>query len=86
MKKMLIVALMCAAAVPAMAQQTAVSKGMMLVANDGSRLGAVYRVGADGSAQLIIDGKMVTVPADKLTTTDGKLSTTFSKHEVLALR
>jgi hypothetical protein len=61
------------------------AKGKMLVAANGARLGTVYRVGADGSAQLIIDGKMVTVPASTLSITDGKLTTSLTKSEVLAL-
>jgi hypothetical protein len=84
-KKLWFVAFMCAfVAVPALAQQVA-EKGKMLVASNGARLGAVYRVGADGSAQLIIDGKMVTVPASTLAVVDGKLTTTLTKSEVLAL-
>jgi len=85
-KKLCFVALMCVASVPAMADQVAAEKGKMLVSADGTRLGAVYRVSADGSVQVIIDGKMVTVPAAKLASADGKLTTSFSKSEVLALR
>ena len=60
-------------------------KGSMLTSANGSRLGTVYRVGADGSAQLIIDGKMVTVPAATLSVTGGKLTTSLTKSQVLAL-
>jgi hypothetical protein len=60
-------------------------KGKMLVTSTGTRLGSVYRVGPDGSAQLIIDGKMVTVPAATLSNVAGKLTTSLSKSEVLAL-
>jgi hypothetical protein len=69
-----------------MAQQAVAEKGKMLIASNGTRLGAVYRVGNDGSAQVIIDGKMVTVPASTLSAADGKLTTSLSKNEVLALR
>jgi len=57
----------------------------MLVASNGSRLGIVYRVGPDGSAQIIIDGKLVSVPASTLSNVGGKLTTSLSKSEVLAL-
>ena len=70
------------------ADQTAAvapSKGQMLLAANGSRLGAVYRVSADGGVQMIIGGKMVTVPASTLSSVDGKLTTSLSKSEVLAL-
>lgn len=86
MKKLWFVALMCAATAPALAQQAVAEKGKMLIAANGTRLGSVYRVGADGSAQVIIDGKMVTVPASTLSEADGKLTTSLSKNEVLALR
>src|ERR1700742_4896075 len=61
------------------------SKGQILVAANGSRLGSVYRVGQDGSVQMIIDGKMVTVPGTTLSNSDGKLTTSLTKSEVLAL-
>jgi len=61
------------------------ARGQILVASNGSRLGAVYRVGSDGSAQMIIDGKMVTVPVSTLSNVDGKLTTSLTKSEVLAL-
>ena len=61
-------------------------KGKMLVSSNGSRLGTVYRVGPDGAAQIIIDGKLVSVPAATLSNVDGKLTTSLSKSEILALR
>ena len=66
---------------------TAVSpvKGSMLVAANGARLAPVYRVGPDGSAQIILDGKMVTVPASTLSMAGGRLTTSLTKNEVLAL-
>jgi hypothetical protein len=60
-------------------------KGSMLISANGSRLAQVYRVGADGSAQIIIDGKLVTVPASTLSVSGGKLTTSLTKSEVLAL-
>jgi hypothetical protein len=62
------------------------SKGKMLVAANGARLGPVYRVGADGSAQIFIDGKLVSIPVATLSETSGKLTTSLSKSEVLALQ
>jgi hypothetical protein len=60
-------------------------KGNMLIAADGARLAPVYRVGADGSPQIILDGKMVTIPAATLSMTSGKLTTSLTKREVLAI-
>jgi hypothetical protein len=57
----------------------------MLLAANGARLAPVYRVGADGAAQIIIEGKMVTIPANTLSMAGGKLTTSLTKSEVLAL-
>jgi hypothetical protein len=91
-KKSWLVIVMCAVVLPAYAQGTSeatsnvvAEKGKMLVAANGARLGAIYRVGADGAAQIIIDGKMVAVPANTLSNVNGKLTTSLSKSEVLAL-
>jgi hypothetical protein len=91
-KKSWLVIVMCAFVLPAAAQAPSeaasapvAAKGKMLVAANGARLGAVYRVGADGSAQIIIDGKMVAVPANTLSSVDGKLTTSLTKSQVLAL-
>jgi hypothetical protein len=86
MKKLWFAALMCAfAAVPAVAEQAVAEKGKMLLASNGARLGTVYRVSTDGSPQVIVDGKLVTIPASTLSAADGKLTTSLSKNEVLAL-
>lgn len=67
------------------AAPASVVKGTMLISANGSRLAQVYRIGADGSAQIIIDGKLVTVPAATLSISGGKLTTSLTKSEVLAL-
>lgn len=96
MKRFWFIVLMCAFAPVTFAAQESSTheaattaavavKGKMLMGANGARLGAVYRVVADGSAQIIIDGKMVTIPASTLSTVDGKLMTSLSKSEVLAL-
>jgi hypothetical protein len=62
------------------------AKGKALVTVDGARLGQVYRVGSDGAVQMIIGGKLVTVPASTLSSVDGRLVTSLHKSEVLALQ
>ena len=57
-----------------------------LVDATGGRLAPVYRVGADGSASIILDGRMVTIPGSTLSVADGKLKTSLSKREVIALQ
>ena len=92
MKKSWLTLVMCAIVLPAAAQQSSDApaaavavKGKMLVSANGSRLGAVYRVTADGAAQIIIDGKLVTVPGNTISMADGKLTTSLTKSEVIAL-
>jgi hypothetical protein len=88
-----LVALTCALAVTAAAQNAsgvagtpaAAEKGKLLVTANGARLGTIYRVGPDGAAEIIIDGKLVSVPASSLSSVDGKLTTSLSKSEILAL-
>jgi hypothetical protein len=86
-KKSWLALVVCTAvALPVVAQEAAVAeKGKMLLASNGARLGAIYRVTPEGAAQIIIDGKMVAVPANTITKVDGKLQTSLSKNEVLAL-
>jgi hypothetical protein len=60
------------------------TKGKMLVAADGARLAPIYRIGGDGP-QIILDGRMVTIPGNTVALVDGKLTTTLSKAQVIAL-
>jgi len=92
-KILLFLAMSAGIATPILAQaQTApantanVEVGKPLVDVDGKRIGAVYRVGEDGAAQVIIDGKMYSVPAATLSMVDDKLVTSLKKKEVLAKR
>jgi hypothetical protein len=62
------------------------ARGTMVTAANGWRLGTVYRVGPDGSPQIIIDGRMVTIPASTLSVANGKVTTSLDKSQVLALR
>jgi hypothetical protein len=67
------------------ATPTVATRGKLVVTADGARLGTVYRVGSDGAAQMIVGGKMITVPASTLSSVDGRLVTSLSKNEILAL-
>lgn len=89
MKKFAYFVAMGAFAVSSMAVQAADAaavKGKMLYGAGGSRLGTITRVTQDGSAQIIIDGKLVTVPASSISTAEGKIATTLTKNEVVATR
>ncbi len=81
------------AAAPALAQQAnastaahaAAKAGDMLVDAAGGRLAPVDRVDDDGSAEIIIDGRVVTIPAASLSTANGHLTTNMTKSQVLAM-
>lgn len=64
------------------AAPAAATAGKMLYGPDGHRIASVYRVRPNGDAELILDGKLVTVPANTLALTDGKLATGLTKREI----
>lgn len=73
------------AAQHAAAAGAAVAKeGDMMIDATGGRLGVVDRVDDDGSAEIIIDGRVVTIPASTLTVVNGHLTTSLKKPQVLA--
>jgi hypothetical protein len=80
---MVAVAAQEAAAAQTEAAAAVAVKGKMLVAANGARLGFVDRVNADGSAKIIIEGRVVTIPAATLSNVDGKLTTSLTKNEVI---
>lgn len=70
----------------AMAEPTVAEQGKMLYTSAGARLVPVYRVTANGSAQIIFEGKMVTIPVATLSDNAGRLVTSLSKNEILSLK
>ena len=60
-----------------------VTEGKMIYGANGQRLAPVYRVNGDGSVQLILEGRLVTIAAANLTTANGKVATTQTKAQLL---
>ncbi len=60
--------------------------GKPIYAANGKRLGVVYRVTSDGSAQIIINGKLVTIPASTISENGGKIETSLDRSRVIAAR
>jgi hypothetical protein len=56
--------------------------GQMLYDSNGHRIANVYRVTLTGNAELIIDGKLVTVLGSTISNLNGKLVTSLSKVEI----
>ena len=78
-------ALTLAPAVAAAADE-AIIEGKMLYTADGKRLAPIDRVKPDGAVQIILNGKMVTVPGDTVSVAEGKIQTKLAKPQLLASR
>jgi hypothetical protein len=90
MKRLVMLCLIAGAAqVPLMsvaaiaADQAAQAKaGWAIYSQDGCWLGRVYNVGEDGSVKLLLDDKMVIIPAKTIRQVEGKLTTKLTKSDV----
>jgi hypothetical protein len=69
----------------ATAPAVAPTAGKMIYGANGQRIAAVYRV-SQGSVQLILDGRLVTVPNSTLSESNGKFVTSLTKAELLRSR
>lgn len=74
------------AATDAAAAPVSVSAGRMIYGGNGQRIAAAYRVTSDGTVQIILNGKLVNIPASTLSEANGKVSTTLTKAELGRLR
>lgn len=79
-------ALAAEAQIGAVAQAPELKAGTMLRDANNYRLGAVNRVNADGSVAVIIDARLVTIPAASLSVVEGKAQTSLTKREVISLK
>ena len=74
------------AAQPAQAQAPSVEVGRAIYSADGKKLGAVYKVAKDGAPQVIISGKLVTVPASSVSLSGERIVTTLSRKDIMTKR
>lgn len=70
------------AAADEVAGQVEVTRGAMLYDANGHRVANVYRVAEDGSPQVILSGRLITVPASSLSEVDGKIVTSLTKRDI----
>lgn len=56
--------------------------GTMLYASNGYRIAPIYRVNTDGNPQVILNGRLITVPVSTVSEVDGKITTSLSKKEI----
>ncbi|AXB76910.1 hypothetical protein [Novosphingobium sp. P6W] len=70
----------------AAASPAALTAGKMLYAADGGRIAPVYRVTAEGNPQVIMNGRLVTVPASSLSDVGGKVTSSLSKKDIASAK
>jgi hypothetical protein len=63
-----------------------VEKGRVIYSSTGKRLGQVYRVTPEGNPQVVLNSRLVTVPASTLSVSDGKLSTSLTARQLISTR
>lgn len=56
--------------------------GQMLYDSTGHRVASVNRVTKEGDVQVILEGRLITVPASTLSQANGKLTTSLSKADI----
>jgi hypothetical protein len=69
-------------ATPSLAQVEGVVAGKPLFDAQGKRVGYIYRVSANGSPQLIVEGKLITVPVSSVSVAGGKIVTSLTRKEL----
>jgi len=57
-------------------------EGQMVYAANGQRVAPIYRVNADGSVQVILEGKLTVIPAASLSVVGGKVTTSKTRAEL----
>lgn len=57
-------------------------EGWALYSKDGRWLGAIHKVSEDGSVELVLNDKLVVIPASTLLELNGKLITRLTKSDV----
>lgn len=70
------------AAAPALAAQSDVHRGQVLLDANKVRLGVIDSVATDGTVGVIVDGVYDRIPAASVNMVDGKLLTTLTKHDL----
>ncbi|MFA7587747.1 MAG: hypothetical protein WCY11_16380 [Novosphingobium sp.] len=74
------------AATDEVAAPVKVNAGKMIYGGNGQRIAAVYRVAQDGTVQVILEGKLVNIPASTLSEVNGKVATSLTKQELIRAR
>ncbi|PEQ11879.1 hypothetical protein B2G71_15535 [Novosphingobium sp. PC22D] len=60
--------------------------GQMLYSSAGYRIAPIYRVTESGDPQVIMSGRLITVPVSTVSEAEGKVMTSLTKKEVASAR
>ena len=71
-----------AAADAAAAAPVSIRSGKMLYSSNGQRIASIYRVTEAGDPQVILNSKLITVPASTLSDVNGKITTSLTKADL----
>jgi len=73
-------------AASAQTAKVGVRAGKMIYGANGQRIGAAYRVTQDGTVQVILNSKLVSIPAASLSEANGKVVTSLTKADLTSAR
>lgn len=68
------------------ATPVSVNAGKMIYGPNGQRIAPAYRVTSEGTVQVILNGKLVNIPAASLSEVNGKVTTSLSKKDLSSAR
>lgn len=57
--------------------------GKLLYDAEGKKLAPIYKLDPNGVPQILLDGKMISVPMSSLTEVDGKFTTKLTKRDLM---
>jgi len=60
--------------------------GKMLYSTGGKKLAPVYKLDANSAPQILLEGKLVTVPAATLSEVDGRVETSLTRKDLMTRR
>lgn len=63
-----------------------VRAGRMIYGANGQRIASAYRVTDNGTVQVILNAKLVSIPAETLSEVNGKITTSLTKAELSRAR
>jgi hypothetical protein len=63
--------------------QVEIKPGRMLYVTKSVGFAPIYSVTEDGSAQVLFEGRRITIPASTITEVDGRLVTSLTKRDIV---